>query len=107
MRVEFDKDNPDWLLCPACRSRCLHHATVTVFDRPQEDAPSRAVAVDRGKVRHKDRPQIERANPSNRRDGIAIRFWCESCSALSELAIAQHKGTTNVEWRTVARRLGD
>jgi hypothetical protein len=29
-------------------------------------------------------------NPSSRRNGIAIRFWCENCDALAELTLEQH-----------------
>ena len=39
-----------------------------------------------------------KGNPSARRDGLAIRFWCESCDARPVLTIAQHKGSTLVEF---------
>jgi hypothetical protein len=46
--------------------------------------------------------QVQGTNPSSRRGGIAIRFWCEGCPFISELTLAQHKGSTEVEWPTVS-----
>jgi hypothetical protein len=44
-------------------------------------------------------------NPSQRRDGIAISFWCEQCGAGAKghpgltLTVAQEKGSTEIVWR--------
>jgi hypothetical protein len=99
--IELDKDNPDWLLCPECHNFNLHHGRVTIFDRPQEDAPSCAIVVEDGMASRED----GNGNPSSRRGGVAIRFWCESCAAIPELTIAQHKGTTVLAWRVVGHFL--
>jgi hypothetical protein len=108
MFVEFDKANRDWLLCPGCKNFELHHEAVTVFERDElEDGPSGAVEVgDELRCRRIEGARAEAGNPSARRNGVAIRFWCEQCSDISELTIAQHKGTSLVQWRRVARRLG-
>jgi hypothetical protein len=100
--VTFDSNNSDWLLCPGCGEHDLHHDQVTVFERETEDAPSRATEIDGTRVRVLS---DGRGNPSSRRGGIAIRFWCEHCSAVPELTLAQHKGTTLMEWRLAARDL--
>jgi hypothetical protein len=103
--VKFDKDDPASLICPACRGNYLHHDAVTVFTREREDGPVTATTVTGDGVYRKEGWAAERANPSSRRDGLAISFWCESCSALSELTIAQHKGCTLLEWRVVGHRM--
>jgi hypothetical protein len=98
--VKFERHcaDGDWLLCPNCGEFYLHHDRVTIFERSEEDAPSHSLEVDgiwkMRKVEGGD-------NPSCRRDGVAVRFWCECCSAISELTIAQHKGTTIMRWRRV------
>jgi len=87
----------DWLLCPNCEAFLLHHGKVTIFEREKEDAPSSAIEVDGRKVDFQKQPKSD--NPSGRRNGIVIHFWCENCPATPELTIAQHKGTTIVAWR--------
>ena len=37
-------------------------------------------------------------NPSPRRDGVAIQFWCEACPSTPVLHIYQHKGDTMINW---------
>jgi hypothetical protein len=44
--------------------------------------------------------QAERGNPSSRRNGVVIRFWCEDCDVISELTLEQHKGNTLLRWRS-------
>jgi hypothetical protein len=80
------------LLCPECGGFYLHHSTVTVFTRSEEDAESVTMIVGLPVFANLD-------NPSKRRDGVAIRFACEGCEFEGELTIAQVKGYTNVEWR--------
>jgi hypothetical protein len=103
----------DWydneLLCPRCNSNNLHHATVTVFNR-REDAPEvRATTVDGDEIVSSVVPNKTSRNPSGRRGGITIDFWCEHChgnadevfpepAELFSLEILQHKGTTYLNW---------
>jgi len=105
------------LSCPVCGGVYgLHHEVVEVFER-QEDAfaglhvivgPSEetgdllaeyaplpgAVSVDGDMM----------GNPSPRRNGLRIGFWCEQCNpdpdigTSYKLNIAQHKGTTHIYW---------
>jgi hypothetical protein len=65
-----------------------------VFDRV-EDAPNGLhVEVSGGKVAVDGDMS---SNPSLRRDGLSIRFACESCDAQPVLTIRQHKGATFVD----------
>lgn len=80
------------LLCPGCNGVNLHHHKVEVFERDAEDASTgRRVTVEAYQV---SVTGDMTGNPSARRDGMRVAFWCETCSALSELTIVQHKGTT-------------
>lgn len=81
------------LLCPHCGAEQMHHGAVEIFDRP-EDAPSASHVVVDGESIRIDRDGT--GNPSLRRHGLRIRLWCEICSSVSQLNIAQHKGDTRL-----------
>lgn len=95
------------LLCPACGSNYLHHGTVTVFSN-EEDAPETTITEvsAAGVTTVRRAPRAGSGTPSSRRDGLLIRFECEECHGDFELAIAQHKGNTQVAWRTVSTKAG-
>jgi hypothetical protein len=82
--------------CPSCGSSYLHHDEIKVFSRP-EDAPAvtETTVSDRGCTVMETDGAL---NPSERRGGVAIQFWCEECSARPVLKIAQHKGTSIISW---------
>jgi len=84
------------LCCPSCGERYLHHDKVEVFERDREDADT-GISVSVSKKKAKI-GRSQGGNPSSRRDGIGIRFWCETCKAIPTLAIYQHKGNTVIEW---------
>src|SRR5262249_10018285 len=85
-----------FLICPQCGGENLHHGAVTVFDR-NEDEPRVAKIEVRDCSALVTRVESKTSgNPSDRRDGIAIEFWCEECEGTSEFLIAQHKGTSFV-----------
>jgi hypothetical protein len=96
--VEFCHDST--LQCPNCRDgeSYLHHEYAKVFERFGEDGITVETHVHETRVEQK----VSHRNPSGRRDGIAIGFYCEQCDARLELTIAQHKGQTFVEWREKA-----
>lgn len=84
------------LKCPSCGGENLHHETVDVYFRKGEDSIDGVfVRCDSTSVK----PITGEGNPSNRRDGLVIKFWCETCDDKPQLAIIQHKGTTYGEWR--------
>jgi hypothetical protein len=80
------------LRCAHCGTLQTHHDTVEIFDRePDAETGFRVTVTPQRTV------QIGtnlRGNPSSRRSGVAIRYWCESCGGRSVLTIAQHKGLT-------------
>lgn len=93
--VDFDDADLAALLCPNCKQWNLHQARVDVFNRREDQKEGTHVWVDDediGRNRNID------ANPSLRRQGIAIAFTCEQCMARPVLGIAQHKGTTYIAW---------
>ena len=101
LKVRFDDDS---LVCPGCGETTLHHEAVTVFERSHEDGESYALVMFKGAV--SPAGDETGGNPSPRRNGIVIRFWCECCEAIPELTLAQHKGTTLVAWRSDHRKRG-
>lgn len=97
------------LACPSCGEEYLHHTLVEVWNRSTEDSVTGLHArVDGDTFWHDDRMQ---GNPSGRRDGIRISFWCEHCGPGYEpgdnklesltLVIVQHKGNTDIHWDVV------
>lgn len=82
------------LLCPSCGGECLHHDRIDVYEPLKEDADAgQHVTVEQ----HDTHVSADlTGNPSRRRNGVTIRFWCETCQARPVLRLAQHKGTTYV-----------
>jgi hypothetical protein len=78
------------LRCGQC-GRCegLHHDVVEAFERGEDAKDGLHVRIVGGQM-HVDRKLA--GNPSERRHGLAIEFWCELCGGRSRLTIAQHKG---------------
>ena len=98
-------NNSNELICPHCREKYsyLHHDQVTVYSR-DEDSPRVTKTVVRDHLAEISTIDNDTSgNPSSRRDGVAIRFWCELCHTISELTFAQHKGVTQLEWRKIGR----
>ena len=92
------------LLCPRCGDGFIHHGQVAVFSRPKEEGPVSLTRVASDGLVVVGEKAIA-CNPSSRRDGIAIGFWCESCGEDDfELTIEQHKGNTFIQWREISRR---
>lgn len=96
MQVKLDENNE--LLCPHCDSNYLHHGTVTVYSREEDDAAIVRTEVSLHSTHAALVPNAKSGNPSSRRGGFAITFWCETCNGDSRLTFAQHKGVTAVKW---------
>jgi hypothetical protein len=95
------------LACPGCENENLHHFEVDVFNPKQEDAAEGIhVLVIGDDIRHSKATLVIDAkmegNPSDRRHGLSVRFWCEQCDAISAMTIVQHKGTTYVGMQVIA-----
>jgi hypothetical protein len=87
------------LICPRCGADYLHHKGVTVYDRSEDAATVIETKLFGNKVEI-DANSTGDGNPSRRRDGLVIDFWCEGCGeAPLQLCIAQHKGATEIGWR--------
>jgi hypothetical protein len=87
------------LVCPCCGGGFLHHDAVVDFYREEgkEDAPiSVRTTVREGRART-DRVSSG-LNPSLRRDGLLISFWCEGCGGKPQLVLVQHKGASEISW---------
>ncbi len=93
------------LLCPRCGNTYLHHRGVVAYDRSEDAETVLKTSVEVGKTTVQLVAQAESGNPSSRRDGLVIQFWCENCgggddgSSVIELTLAQHKGETEMAWR--------
>jgi hypothetical protein len=97
----------DALCCPCCEEEGgLHQDCIEIFNRSGEDAPSTRIVVPNRAAAGDPAGGIEisgdaEQNPSSRRQGARIRFWCEFCDLASSgwvLAISQHKGATLIHW---------
>ena len=73
----------------------MHHSRIEVFNR-KEDAEIGNHTVINGSQTIIDNDIS--MNPSPRRDGVSIIFWCEQCCEESVLDIIQHKGMSYVRW---------
>jgi hypothetical protein len=93
------------LACPCCGETYLHHSQVTVYDRDEDAEHVTRIEVRRGRATRSIVSNTGSGNPGARRDGLAIRFWCEGCTAISELTIEQHKGSSYVGWRIVGEQI--
>ena len=114
-RAEISFDAGNVLLCPKCKEEFLHQDLVEVFFREKEDCNRDSCCV-HIRVGTEKRFSLINSdmdrNPSYRRDGLLIRFWCEECTdpygtpsaeqpEYFWLAIYQHKGCTFFEWLQV------
>ena len=89
-----------YLKCPNCGETHLHHDEVTVCFRSSEDSKTGLKTIMSRFGTHVDR-DAQQYNPSSRRSGLTIEFWCEICGCASVLSIAQHKGQTEIEFTPI------
>lgn len=80
------------LYCAGCGSAYLHQYRVEIYFRKAEgDAIGTHVDVKTGSIVC---DEIMTTNPSPRRDGLRVIFFCEHCEAITVLTIFQHSGQT-------------
>ncbi len=97
MKLEFESYEEGFggqLKCPSCGFNYLHHDKVEVFERSEDAEHGLHVVVENGSVKTDTDLQ---GNPSSRRHGLAIHFWCEGCDEKPVLTLIQHKGNTYVD----------
>ena len=101
MRPTFDNEaiGAPWsiLNCPVCgEDGHMHQRTVEVFQRAEDASIGLHVQVLTETVFVGSEMD---GNPSSRRQGLRIKFECESCPDKPHfLTIVQHKGSTLIEW---------
>ena len=90
------------LLCPACGEEYLHQGKIEVFERSEDDVfgthtmiNGPCTTVCHENVCH----DAVKGNPSSRRQGLTIEFFCEFCNCCYVMEIYQHKGLTFMGWR--------
>jgi hypothetical protein len=96
----------DVLLCPRCGFNCMHHYRVTAFNRKEDDARVQKTDIVTddlywGGGSAEVRVSLVKNtsdNPSSRRHGITMCFFCEGCHGKFKLSIDQHKGQTSMRW---------
>lgn len=107
--VMFDDKFSDGtaLLCPLCGDNYLHHETVTVYSRSEDSVLTQVTEVSATQSRTMLAHSDECGNPSTRRDGLDVEFWCEHCGDEKRfrLCIEQHKGNTHITWRTMPSKV--
>lgn len=89
------------IACPYCKDpHGFHHRRIDAYFRKNDrDKHGPYVSIDYEKGLSKyDRFSSMDENPSGKRDGISIWFWCETGCPDSKLNIKQHQGTTYFEW---------
>lgn len=98
--ISMDAYDNDILTCPGCGHGNLHQDTVGVYhNRDARTGKEQSVVVSgHSGVAIADVPRAASLNPSNRRDGIRIGFWCEHECDVPDLLIYQVKGLTFVRW---------
>ena len=77
----------------------LHQEKIEIYPENEDQPLSVALSIPAsgGKLIAETIP-IRKPNPSARRQGIRITFWCEHCDRRPELCISQHKGNTEIGW---------
>jgi hypothetical protein len=103
--MSFTLDNPavidedGILICPFCDGTYLHHKEIEIFNRIEDASIGLHVTVEHDCV-NLDQSMVN--NPSLRRTGFLIYFWCETCETEQEpvLSVVQHKGQTFLQWTT-------
>mgnify|MGYP006289034227 CR=1 FL=1 len=84
-------DDNTWLVCPDCGDNYLHHQSITVYNRYEDAKETRVthLGTNMDGFTSGDPDSMTSAtvnsddcdNPSSRRHGLQIRFWCETCGS--------------------------
>lgn len=98
----YEKDFGAELLCPSCGCINLHHEAVEIFECGEDAEYGVHVTVTEGKA---TMDTTLSGNPSDRRHGLKISFWCEQCHEKPVLIIKQHKGSTYMDIKLSGRPL--
>ncbi len=94
------------LVCPRCGFDYLHHSHVEVFERAEDNLEVLRTTISYSKASVDVVQNAASLNPSPRRDGLNVHFWCEGCGGEGSpnqivFSIFQHKGQTFTSWSFV------
>lgn len=106
-----DSNSEERLICPVCSGTYLHQGEVQTFFRGEDEDQTKVTVSNFEYTQDETISNDLTLNPSYRRHGLRISFWCENCqggktdeeadntpSTVGDLCIYQHKGETFVEW---------
>lgn len=109
---EFGSPDYSVMKCARCESNNLHQFKVEVFARQEDQEKYTSYTVYNAEPHWDsssqdrnclglivDQDKAHASNPSDRRQGVNIHFWCELCSHITKLSISQHKGCEYLEYR--------
>jgi hypothetical protein len=82
----------DIKLCPCCESEFLHQQEVMVYERNEDENTVIETHATRGRTTKRRTAGTD--NPSPRRQGLRVIYWCEQCETTSAYTSFQHKGNT-------------
>lgn len=103
--LDYDDDPASKiLLCAGCGGADTHQFRVDIYEREREDDESGVHVFVEGDPTMEWDPKVGIDNtasmvdnPSGRRNGLSVHFYCEECRAVTKLSISQHKGATCVD----------
>ena len=81
--------------CPQCKGYNMHHIRARVSFRREDSNEGVYADVAKDGVLT---GRTQEFNPSARRSGLLIDFWCEDCDGYSLFSLSQHKGLTMMCW---------
>jgi hypothetical protein len=93
----------DELTCPCCSRATLHLERLTARCAEPASPAASTVVLGFGGLDN-DARRIWRS-ASSRGDGVALRFTCESCHTIVELAFAVNASSTAVGWHEVGHAI--
>lgn len=87
------------LKCPYCgESNGLHHHFIETYCCHDDANKGQRLSIDVNKGLQRLDDDMT-GNPSVRRQGISIHFWCEFGCPDAVLNLIQHKGVTYLQWK--------
>jgi|10_taG_2_1085330.scaffolds.fasta_scaffold70374_2 hypothetical protein len=94
----YSSEDEQVLVCPGCGIECLHvHKTFNYSRGEDNEKVQRTTQDSAGNVKIENVENEGSGNPSARRDGLKIQFYCEA-GCMVTLNIAQHKGNMFFKW---------
>lgn len=89
--IALSNNSVHTLVCPSCGCDCLHHYKIESFERDNDEKTGIHATI-KGKSISVDADMTN--NPSQRRHGLIIYFFCEWCETKPVIELIQYKGRT-------------